>query len=130
MPDARRTARPIAVLKNPGSILHNFSHLPIWSAYPTFAYNRRCHRQYIEERATGAGGFLSPPRGYRSAYISAERSRKNAWERILTANERPNAAVFAGAMAVVGFGERVTPAQIASAAAIILGVPVNSRLMR
>ena len=33
-------------------------------------------------------------------------------------------------MAVVAFGERVTPTQIASAAAIFLDVPVNSRLMR
>ena len=33
-------------------------------------------------------------------------------------------------MAVVAFGERVTPVQIASAAAIFLDVPVNSRLMR
>jgi hypothetical protein len=59
-----------------------------------------------------------------------ERSRKNAWERILTANERRNDTVFAGAMAVVAFGERVTPTQIASTAAIFLDVPVNSRLMR
>ena len=130
MPDARRTARQIAVLKNPGRMFPNFSHLPIWIAYPTIAHNSRSHRQYIEERATGAGGFLSPPRGYRSAYISVERSRKNAWERILTANERRNDTVFAGAMAVVAFGERVTPTQIASTAAIFLDVPVNSRLMR
>ena len=32
-------------------------------------------------------------------------------------------------MAVVAFGERVTPTQIASTAAIFLDVPVNSRLM-
>ena len=38
--------------------------------------------------------------------------------------------VFAGAMAVVAFGERVTPVQIASAAVIILGVSINSRLSR
>ena len=33
-------------------------------------------------------------------------------------------------MAVVAFGERVTPVQIASAAVIILGVSINSRLSR
>ena len=38
--------------------------------------------------------------------------------------------VFTMAMAAVAFGERVTPVQIASAAVIILGVSVNSRLSR
>jgi len=38
--------------------------------------------------------------------------------------------VFTMAMAAVAFGERVTPVQIASAAVIILGVSINSRLSR